>query len=136
MTVRHSHDEPSPGPSCVTVTIEMSYCFNFFYVVLLVLFATTLTNIDPLQVLSTMAPKQDRIYSRKRSKSAAPSARMVIGSDDEPDPKYVPPGTSNPFRAARAPRATPKKVASGVVTASQSDEKRTLTGTPSGVSHK
>ena len=100
--------------------------------VLLVLFATTRTNIDPLQVLSTMAPKQDRSYARGRSKSVAPSARMVIGSDDDRDPEYVPPGTSTPSHAARAPRATLKKVASGVVTASQSDEERTLTGTPSG----
>ena len=57
---------------------------------------------------------------------------MIIGSDDERDPEYVPPGTSTPSRAARAPRATPKKVASGVVNASQSDEERTLTGTLSG----
>ena len=84
----------------------------------LVLFATTRTNIDPLQVLSTMAPKQDRIYARGRSKSVAPSARMIIGSDDEQDPEYVPPGTSTPFRAAPTPKATPKKVVSGVVTAS------------------
>ena len=56
---------------------------------------------------------------------------MVIGSDDERDPEYVPPGTSTPSRAARAARFTPKKVASGVVTASQFDEERTLTGTPS-----
>ena len=56
---------------------------------------------------------------------------MVIGSDDECDPEYVPPGTSAPSLAARAPRATPKKVASSVVIASQSDEERTLTGTPS-----
>ena len=78
----------------------------------LVLFATTRTNIDPLQVLSTMAPKQDRIYARGRSKSVTPSARMVIGSDDERDPEYVPPDTSTPSRAARSPRATPKKVVS------------------------
>ena len=57
---------------------------------------------------------------------------MVIGSDDERDPEYVPPGTSTPSRAARAARATPKKVASGVVTASQSDEERTMTSTPFG----
>ncbi|XP_069152623.1 uncharacterized protein, partial [Solanum lycopersicum] len=66
------------------------------------------------------------------SKSVAPSARLIIGSDDERDPEYVPPSTSAPSRAARAPRATPKIVASSVVTASQSDEERTLTGTPSG----
>ena len=71
--------------------------------VLLVLFATTHTNIDPLQVLSTMAPKQDQIYARGRSKSVAPSAGMVIGSDDERDPEYVPLGTSTPSCAARAP---------------------------------
>ena len=85
--------------------------------VLLVLFATTRTNIDPSQVLSTMAPKQDRIYAHGRSKSVAPSARMVIGSGDHRDPEYVPPGTSTP---ARAPKATTKKVASDIVTASQS----------------
>ena len=77
--------------------------------VLLVLFATTRTNIDPLEVLSTMAPKQDRIYARGRSKSVAPSASMVIGFDDERDPEYVPPGTSTSSRVARAPRATPKR---------------------------
>ena len=100
--------------------------------VLPVLFATFSTNINPLQVLSTMEPNQDRIYARGRSKSVAPSARMVIGSDYEPDPDYVPPSTSTPSCAAHVPRATPKKVASGVVTASKSDEERTLTGTPSG----
>ena len=79
-----------------------------------------------------MAPKEDRVYARGRSKSVAPFARMIIGSDDERDHEYVPPGTSAPSCAARAPRATPKMVASGVVTASQFDEERTLTSTPSG----
>ena len=58
--------------------------------VLLVLFAFSTTNIDPLQVLSTMAPKQDRVYARGRSKFVASSARLVIGSDNECDPEYVP----------------------------------------------
>ena len=98
----------------------------------LVLFATTRTNIDPLQVLSTMAPNQDRSYARGRSKSVAPSARMIISSDEQRDPEYVTPGTSTLSRAARAPRVTPKKVASGVVTTSKFDEERTLTGKPSG----
>ena len=38
-----------------------------------------------------MAPKQVRVYARGRSKSVAPSARMVIGSDDERDPEYEAP---------------------------------------------
>ena len=103
-----------------------------FHMVSLVLFATTRANNDPLQVLSTMAPKDDRTYAREQLKSVALSARLIIGSDDERDPEYVPPGTSASSRAARAPKATPKTMASGVVTASQSDEERTLTGTPSG----
>ena len=86
--------------------------------VLLVLIATTRTNINSLQVRSTMAPKQDRIYARGQSKFVARSARMVIGADDEGDPEYVPLGTANPSRATRTPRATPKKVASGIFTAS------------------
>ena len=77
--------------------------------VLLVLFATSRTNIDPLQVLSTMAPNQDHIYTRGRSKSVAPSARMVISCDDERDPQFVPPGTFTPSRAARSPEPQPKR---------------------------
>ena len=78
-----------------------------------------------------MAPKQDRVYARGRSKSVALSACLVIASDDERVPEYVPPGTATPSRAARATRATPQKMASVIVTSSQSHEERTLTGTPS-----
>ena len=57
---------------------------------------------------------------------------MVIGSsEDERDPEYLSPGTQTPTRAARITKGTPKKVASGVVTASQFDAERTLAGTPS-----
>ena len=75
----------------------------------LVLFATSRTNIDPLHVLFTMAPKQDQIYTCRQLKSIAPSAHMVIAFDDEHDLEYVPPGTSTPSRAARAPEPHPKR---------------------------
>ena len=68
MTVRRTHDEPSPGPSCFTVTIEKSIqlsSYIYFVLFLLVLFAPSCTNIDSLQKLSTMAPKQDRVYARR-----------------------------------------------------------------------
>ena len=65
-----------------------------------------------------MAPKQDWVYARGHLKFVTLSARLVIGFDDEHDPKYVPPGTTTQARAARATRATPKKVASGIVSAS------------------
>lgn len=57
----------------------------------------------------------------------------MIGSfDDERDFKYIPPGTQTPFSVARTSRSMPMRVASSVVTTSQSNEERTLTGTPSG----
>ena len=93
----------------------------------------------PLLVLILILYRYDLLWHPSKTESthagdkkfAAPSARMVIGSDDESDPEYVPPGSSTLSYAARAPRATPKEVASGVITASQLDEERTLTGTPS-----
>ena len=99
MTVRHTHDEPSPGSLCFSVPSNMSlqFCsYVYFVPFLLVLCAPSSTNNDSLQVLSLMAPKQDRVYACGRSKSVAPSARLVIGSYDEHDPEYVPPGTATP----------------------------------------
>ncbi|TMX00848.1 hypothetical protein EJD97_025831 [Solanum chilense] len=135
MTVHYTHDGTSPGPSCFTATTEMALqlcSYVYFVSFLLVLFAPSSTNNDSLHVLSLMAPKQDQFYAHGLSKSIAPSARLVIGSDDEHDPEYVPPGSATPARAARATRATPKMLAFSVVTASHSDEEFTLIGTPSG----
>ena len=61
------------------------------------------------KVLSTMEPKKDRTYARGRSKSVAPCARLIIRSDDERDPEYMPPGTSAPSRATRAPKPHPRR---------------------------
>ena len=105
MTVRRTHDEPSPGLSCFTVTTEKSLqpsSYIYFVSFLLVLFDPSRTNIDSLQVLCLMAPKHDRVYAHGRSKFVAPSARLVIDSDDERDPEYVLPSTATPSRAARA----------------------------------
>ena len=83
--IRRTHDEPSPGPSFFTITVEkaleLSSYINFVSF-LLVLFALSRTNIDSLQVLSLMAHKHDRFYARGGSKYVALSARLVIGFDD------------------------------------------------------
>ncbi|XP_069152820.1 uncharacterized protein [Solanum lycopersicum] len=84
-------------------------------------------------LLVIIASDLDEQQVQSLVKYVAPPARLIIDSDDERDPEYVPPGISAPSRAAHAPRATPKTVASGVVTASQSYEERILTGTPSGL---
>ena len=119
MMFRRTNDKLLPGPSCFTVTIEKSLQLSsyIFFSYLLVLFAPSRTNIDSLQVLSLMAPKRDQVYAHRHSKSVTQSAHMVIGSDDEHDTDYMPPGTATPSRAACATRATPKNVASSVVTA-------------------
>ena len=81
-----------------------------------VLQASSGTSNFSLQVY--MEPKQDRVYSRGRSKYVTPSKWMVIGSDDESGLEYVPPGTLTPTCAARTTKATPMKVAPGGVTTS------------------
>ena len=79
-----------------------------------------------------MAHKPDIVYSRGRSKSVAPSLCLIDSTNDDRDPEYVPPSNQTATPDARATRGMPKKVMPDVVTASQSGEERTLTGTPSG----
>ncbi|TMX05709.1 hypothetical protein EJD97_006917 [Solanum chilense] len=84
-----------------------------------------------MRELTLMAQKQDRVYSCGRSNSVAPFVRFVISSDNQRDPEYVPPGTFTPARVARTTRATPTKVAPGVVTSFQFEEEHIMTYTPS-----
>ena len=97
--VHYTHDEPSPGLSCFIATTEMSLqlcSYVYFFSFLHVLFDSSSTNNDSLKVLYLMVSKQHQVYARGHSKSVAPSARLVIGFDDEHDPEYVPPGTATP----------------------------------------
>lgn len=71
------------------------------------------------------------VYSRGRSKSVALSRQLIGKSDDENDPEYMPSCTRTPTPAVRDTRGTPTKVGLSLITASQFDEQRTLTGTPS-----
>ena len=57
-----------------------------------------------------MALKQDIVYQRGRSKSVEISHRLIVQSDDDGNPEYVPPGSLTPALAFRATRCTPKKV--------------------------
>ena len=57
---------------------------------MLVLSSPFSTYIDSLQDLSTMAQKQDRVYACGNFKYVAPSARLVIGFDDESYPSMWP----------------------------------------------
>lgn len=77
-----------------------------------------------------MAPKQDHVYSRERSKSVAPSNQLIIISYDEHELEYVPPGTLTPIPATHSTTVTPSRVSPTVVTISESKEERILTGTP------
>ena len=109
------------------LVLQLLHCHSIsIYTLLLSSVAYPGANCVSLQVLR--APKQDRVYSRGRSKSVAPSVWMFISSNDERDPEWVPPGTLTPTRAVRTTRATPTKVAPGGVTASQSEEERIMAG--------
>ena len=97
MTVHRTHDEQSPGPSCFTVTIEMSlHLISFIYFVWF--FLSCLLILVLILILY-------RYYLLWNQNKIEPTARLIIGSDDERDPEYVPPGTSAPSRAARAPQS-------------------------------
>lgn len=60
-----------------------------------------------------MAPKNDLVYFRGRSKSIAPLCRQVIGLDDDDDSEYMQLGTRTPTRDARTTRGTPFGSAAG-----------------------
>ena len=127
MTNRRASDGPYLGPSC---SAELLHCHsNFVSTLVLSYVACTGANCFSLQVL--MEPKQNRVYSRGRSKSVTSFVHMDISSDNECDPEYVPLGTLTSTRVARTTRAMPTKMAPGGVTAFQSEEERILTGTPS-----
>lgn len=97
---------------------HFNFGFPFLFSSIHVLFVSTGTDCCSLEVLTFMEPKLDCVYARGLSKSVAPSDRLVIGSNDECDPEYVPLGSVTPARATRTTRATPTKVAPNVVTAS------------------
>lgn len=54
-----------------------------------------------------MAPKQDIIYSRGKSKSVVVSCQMVANFDNRKDPEYVLSGATNPTPITRVTRGTP-----------------------------
>lgn len=80
MTVHHASDGTPMGPLCSSAT------------------ATLPVQLYYMQVLTLMAPKKDRVYSYGHSKSISPSTWFVIGSNDERDLQYVPPGMVNPVK--------------------------------------
>lgn len=74
-----------------------------------------------------MAPKKDIVYAnRGKSKSIAPSHRMIIDSNNEKDPAYISLGEKTLTISRWDTRGTPRKVTWDVVTASQYDEESTL----------
>ena len=80
----------------------LSYTLHFYTVIPFLCFDSfTGTNYFSLQV--QMAPKHDRVYSRGRSKSVAPSNRLIISSDDKCGPDYMPPGTHTTTHVAFHP---------------------------------
>lgn len=58
-------------------------------------------------ILLQMAPKQDIIYSRGKSKSVVVSCQMVANFDNRKDPEYVLSGATNPTPITRVTRGTP-----------------------------
>ena len=109
MTDHRHFDELSMGLSgsaafCTTIL----FCLYLLCLMLLnVLQASSGTNNFFLQVY--MAPKQDCVYSRGRSKSVAPSNQMVIGSEGELDLLYVPPDTLTPTHATCTLEPRPRR---------------------------
>ncbi len=112
MTDRRSYDGLSMGSSCTL----------YYYTVISFLCYVAFSGINYFSLHVQMAPRQNLDYSGGCSKSVAPLNRLIIGLDDERDLEYVPPGTRTPLPPARSTRATPTRVAPGVVTTSQYQE--------------
>uniref|UniRef100_M1DRP9 Integrase core domain containing protein n=1 Tax=Solanum tuberosum TaxID=4113 RepID=M1DRP9_SOLTU len=86
------------------------------------------------QTVGTMAPKKALTFApRGKSKSVAPSSWLIDkDTDAETDPSYVPPSTRTSPIVPLTTRNKSQQVIPDVVTASQSDEKDTLIGSPTG----
>ena len=88
---------------------HFTFCFTFLFSSLHVFFDSTGNNFFYFHVLTLMAPKLESVYTRRLLKFIAPSAWLVIRSDDERDPEYVPPGTITNAWAARTINPPPRR---------------------------
>ena len=70
-----------------------SFGFTCLFSSLHVLFVSIGTNFCSFHEQTLMEPKLDREYARGHSECVAPSARLVISFDDDPDLEYMPPVT-------------------------------------------
>ena len=73
------------------------------------------------------------VYTMVKPKVVVLSRWMIVNSNNEQNQLYIYPGVTTLTASLRVTRGTPLKVTPSVVTASQSDEERTLTGSLAGL---